>query len=301
MSNEHKMSEQMFTAISVDSVDDYSTLLTSNATLAAAQAAAQADDDEWRVCGNISEPRSLEWRTTANGFEAVGIDTLRYVLTPYNAELASTIAALESVLKFYLPQIAAWPFSGEWPSVVVQEYDNDSSVDMTMLKIVVPLPMPLRADEIEQLANVMLALSTSKLDAFDCAGQRWHIGDGDDTQAAWLDNGRLNVWLRSWPNESADAIQQDQLDGNENSDAIFYMLISECDGEQITFDGVFATAELARAHAATLISDTYGSDAKPLTWHSFDGGYEAELNDDDGAWRFIVLWHFSNAIMKLIS
>jgi hypothetical protein len=183
---EHKMSEQMFTAISIDSDDDYSTLLASNVTLAAAQAAAQADDDDWRINGEISEPRALEWRTTANGFEAVGIDTLRYVLTPYNAEL--------------------------------------------------------------------------------------------------------------------DAIQQDQqLDGDENSDAIFYVLISEADGEQMTFDGTFATAELARAHAATLISDTYGSDAKPLTWHSFDGGYEAEFSDDDGAWRFIVLWHFIAAITKLIS
>jgi hypothetical protein len=89
------------------------------------------------------------------------------------------------------------------------EIMSDNGVDMTLLKIVVPLPSPLRADQIEQLANVMLALATNELDTFACAGQRWLIGDGDDTQAAWLANGSLNIWLRAWPNESANIIQQE--------------------------------------------------------------------------------------------
>jgi hypothetical protein len=98
----------------------------------------------------------------------------------------------------------------------------------------------------------------------------------------------FGTWLERLSGEQADVVQQ-----GENSDAVFYVLVSEADGEQAKLHGMFATSKLAQAHAATLVSDTYGSDAKPLEWHSFDGGSEAEFNDDCGAWRFIALWHFS--------
>jgi hypothetical protein len=118
------------------------------------------------------------------------------------------IPELENVVPFYLQNIIDWPFSDdkEWPSVVVAPHERSREIrgiEMILLKIVVPLPVPLYAHVVEWLAIIMTELSTTELDPFACAGRTWHIGDGDDTQSSWIDGDKLNVWLRSWPEEQA--------------------------------------------------------------------------------------------------
>jgi hypothetical protein len=57
------------------------------------------------------------------------------------------------------------------------------------------------------------APSTPDMQGINLHGYRFEMGDGDDTGAVYMRNGKLCVWVRGWPRQSDDAAEYERVFG----------------------------------------------------------------------------------------
>lgn len=86
------------------------------------------------------------------------------------------------------------------PEYHVRFIDNTSPHGMHMYHLEVRLHGRLQADEMTNIAAAVLNTFASFEGGYiDLDGRTYNLGDGDDTQAVFFNNGVLSIWLRGFP------------------------------------------------------------------------------------------------------
>lgn len=79
-----------------------------------------------------------------------------------------------------------------------------ANVDMIMMNLTitaVSISQDPTLTEIATLCNALEHFTHNEDAPFAFGGRDWRLGDGDDTLATFMSEGRFCIWLRGWPKE----------------------------------------------------------------------------------------------------